>query len=271
MESNVIQRQYDDVIAKHYDQDPQSVTQGSLNRAKDQLGNEGVLQAFLPPLKVLDLGMGTGLFLDNLRQFSSREIQPHGLDISSGMVELAQQKLPDLVAHVDDAANLEDYFQDKLFELISTHLVTGFVPIAHLAPRIHAKLADGGYWSFVGGTSAGYPECQKKANNRVLQFLFGGKKAQFEGLICPEDESEVVSTMKQAGFKIVDSVVFRPGLWFGNYDEFMEYAYHGGWLTPFVEEIGLQNAGRTVQGILNKFVFPVRDHHEIVITLARKE
>ena len=50
----------------------------------------------------------------------------------------------------------------------------------------------------------------------------------------------------------------------------MDYAYHGGWLTPFIEEIGLHKAKRWQRAVLNKLVFPVVDHHNIVLALARR-
>ena len=58
MESAVIQRQYDDVIASQYDQDPQNTTGNSLNRALDHLESEGILSGALPAMKVLDVGHG---------------------------------------------------------------------------------------------------------------------------------------------------------------------------------------------------------------------
>ena len=64
MEAAVIQRQYDEVISLQYDQDPQNTTADSLERALDHLVAQGLLDAALPRLRVLDVGMGTGMFLE---------------------------------------------------------------------------------------------------------------------------------------------------------------------------------------------------------------
>ncbi len=270
MESAVIQRQYDDVIARQYDQDPQSTTSNSLNRALDHLEVDDVLSGVLPTMKVLDVGMGTGMFLEKLRTRSKRMIEPFGIDISQQMAAIARTKLPDLMAAIDDGANLDQHFCDEPFDLIATHFVTGFVPIEHIAPRIFAKLAPGGVWSFVGGTTTGYPELQRRAAHPLLKLLFGAKSPDLQGMICPNNEREIVAVLEVCGFEIVTSETYEPKLNFPDFDDFMEYAYHGGWLTPFIEEIGLHKARRWQKFILNKLVFPVVDHHHIVLALARR-
>jgi hypothetical protein len=270
MESALIQRQYDNVIAGQYDLDPQNVTGDSLDRALNHLRDAHVMNGILPPLRVLDVGMGTGLFLDRLRRVSDRAIEPHGIDISRQMVALAQQKLPDLVATIDDGANVDRHHNGENFGLVATHFVTGFVPIAHLAPRLFEKLVPGGYWSFVGGTTAGYRELQKRAAHPLLKLLFGGRSPDLQGMICPDNDQDVRKVLMQHGFEIVVSETFEPGLAFPNFESFMEYGYHGGWLTPFIEEVGLHRCSRWQKAVLNRTIFPVRDHHSIVIVLARR-
>lgn len=270
METTAIQRQYDCVIADQYDQDPLYVTGSSLDRAMSQLQNEELLIELLPALRVLDIGMGTGMFLQKLRSHSARRIVPHGIDISHRMLEIAQQKLPDLTAAVDDGANIDQHFCDEFFDLVSTHFVTGFVPIEHLAPRIHHKLNQGGCWSFVGGTSEGYDELQRRASNPLVRLMFGGRTPSVQGMICPENEQAVVRVMQQSGFEILAAETYEPELRFADFDAFMQYAYHGGWLTPFIEEIGLHRIRPWQKLVLNKIIFPVVDHHRIVLVLARK-
>ena len=73
MQSTLIRRQYDEIIASHYDFDPQSMIGDSLDRAlgqvERQLGENG-------SLKVLDVGVGTGRFVEKLR--ASRAVEPMG-------------------------------------------------------------------------------------------------------------------------------------------------------------------------------------------------
>ena len=267
-----IQRQYDDVIAQHYDADPQGVTAASLSRAIDQLDDEKLLmfRPALPALNVLDLGMGTGMFLDQLIAKSYRTIDPFGVDLSANMAEIAQQKIPHLHSCVDDAANFDDHFPGQSFDLICTHFITGFVAMEQLAPLIMKRLAPGGYWSFVGSSKVAYPALRQRATNPLIRMMFGGAKLSLDDMLCPTHEGDLRQKFENSGFDIVDTKTFEPSLLFRNMAEFMEYAYTGGWLTPFIEDLGLQNAGKTTRRLLNTFVFPVRDHHSVLIGLARK-
>src|SRR5262249_38668078 len=152
------------------------------------------------------------------------------------MIDVARRRIPDLVPAVDDAANLDDHFQSLSFDLISTHFITGFVPLSVLAPKVWGKLISGGVWSFVGGTKAGFPSMQKKAAALPLKkLLFGGSKLEVDDHVCnPADQDEVARTLKENGFTVCECETFCPNLRFSNFDDFMEFAYYGGWLTPFL-------------------------------------
>jgi SAM-dependent methyltransferase len=271
MHANLIQRQYDEVIAAHYDLDPQGLIGDSLDRALAQIQEEAITVAVDTPLRVLDIGMGTGRFLEKLSSESERPIQPFGLDVSARMIEVARTRLPDLVAAVDDAANLDAHFPPEAFDLVSTHFVTGFVPAEILAPKIWSRLAPAGHWSFVGGTKAGFPELQNKADSKALQWVFGGKTLAVDDLVCnPANRADVVGTLERHGFVIRACETFEPPVSFANLNEFLEFAYYGGWLTPFVAALGLHKTNAMVRALMNTFVFPMRDHHNIEIALAQK-
>ena len=272
MQTDTIQRQYDEVIAQHYDLDPQNVTGDSLDKAVEQLQSTENLKQAESALRILDVGCGTGMFCERLRNEAGMSIDPYGLDLSQAMVDIAGERISDMKLAVDDAANLDDHFQDVSFNIICTHFMTGFVPIDVLAPKIHNKLDEGGYWSFVGGTMGGFPNLQKKADLKILKMIFGGKSIDTPSLVSnPQDEADVVQKLQSHGFEVCQSETFQPEVNFANFDEFMDFAYRGGWLTPFVEKLGLHKLNRTSQAILNKLAFPIKDHHSIVLALARKQ
>jgi SAM-dependent methyltransferase len=271
MHTDLIQRQYNDIIAPHYDHDPQSVTSDSLDRAVAQFLRQQPAGANGTPLKVFDVGMGTGLFLQKLQAGLGHSIQPFGLDLAEKMIEVARAKIPDLRAVVDTAANLDAHFPTESFDLISTHFITGFVPASVLAPKIWDRLEKGGHWSLIGGTRQGFPALQAKANSRILRWMFGGKKLEVDHMVCnPADRAELVHTLEQSGFVIRECETFRPEIRFANLNEFLGFAYYGGWLTPFVEALGLHQARAMLRLVLNTFVFPIKDHHCIEVVLARK-
>jgi SAM-dependent methyltransferase len=272
MQANVIQRQYDEIIASHYDFDPQSVIGASLTRAVGQLERHEGAAGKEAALRVLDLGVGTGRFLEMLLAYAGPRIQPFGLDISQSMIDIACKRIPDLVPAVDDAANLDAHFPELSFGLICTHFITGFVPMGLLAPKIGDKLETGGLWSFVGGTKEGFPALQKKARGKLVQWLFGIKTVDVGGMVCnPVNEAEVVDTLERNGFAVRACETFCPSLRFKDFNEFLEFGYYGGWLTPFLEEVGFHKAPPMLRTVANALVFPVQDHHRIVIALAQKK
>jgi SAM-dependent methyltransferase len=269
MMTQTIRRQYDEVIAHHYDQDPQAVLRTSLDRAADQIRQHLPLSG--ERLRVLDVGVGTGLFLARLRALGGPRVEPFGLDLSEKMIAIARRRMPDLVAAVDDAANLDAHFPGRSFDLVCSHFITGFVPLAVLAPRIRERLAPGGYWSLVGGTMAGFPALRARANAKSLRWLFRGRTLDIDELACnPAGLDEVVQTLQANGLEVCAGETFEPALSFRNFQEFMDFAYRGGWLTPFIEALGLHRAKALTRLLLNLFVFPAHDHHSIAVVLARK-
>jgi SAM-dependent methyltransferase len=266
-----VHRQYNDVVAPYYDLDPQELTGRSLSRAIQQLTDQRFLEGRTGRPRVFDVGMGTGLFLDKLKALSRGRIQPFGIDLAEKMVENARRKIPDLIAEVRDAARLGDCFPGQSFDLVCTHFVTGFVPMSVLAPQIRDRLDEGGCWSLVGGTKAGFPVLQAASRNRILRSLCAASAPQLDDvLLNPADQGEVVATMQANGFEVLEAETFEPALEFPDFDAFMEFAYRGGWFTPIVEAAGLHKAGALTRWLLNRLVFPVKDHHSIVIALARK-
>ena len=103
-----------------------------------------------------------------------------------------------------------------------------------------------------------------------MKLLFGHGAPDLQGMICPNSERDIIEVLKKNGFEILMSETFEPELKFPDFASFIEYGYHGGWLTPFIEEIGLHKAKRWQQAILNRLVFPVVDHHSIVLAVARR-
>jgi SAM-dependent methyltransferase len=223
------------------------------------------------PLKVFDVGMGTGLFLELLREETDWPLNPFGLDLSERMLASARVRVPGLAAVVDDARNLDAHFPDEAFDLIATHYITGFVPIDLLAAKIHDRLAPGGCWSLIGGTKQGFPVLRQKADSKLLRKMFRGRTLDLDDLVCnPTDRTAVEQALSDAGFALRACETFEPQLRFANLSEFLEFGYYGGWLTPFVEALNLHKANRLLRLVLNTCVFPVEDHHEIVIALAQK-
>ncbi len=271
MSTQTIHRAYNDVVASHYDLDPQGVIGRSLNYAVDQLQKEGFLAAANESLCVLDIGMGTGLFLGKLKEIAGDQIVPFGLDLAENMVENARKRIPDLTGAVGDAARLDEFFPGQQFDCICTHFITGYVPMSVLGPKIRDRLQPGGYWSLVGGTKMAYPALQAKGHSQLLRWLSGaGSRKVDETVLNPANLQDVADTMEAHGLDVRFGETFRPDLEFKDFDQFMTFGYRGGWLTPLIESLGLHRAGPVQRWLLNRLVFPVADSHNIVIALGRK-
>lgn len=269
MHNNTIQRQYDEVIAPHYDLDPQSVIGRAFDIALRQIRRHQHYDAEVP-LNAIDLGIGTGNFLKRLRAHLP-QLQPFGIDVSARMIDLARNRLPDLLAAVDDAAHLDRHFTDESFGLVCTHFLTGFVPLGVLAPKIRQRMPEGGLWSFIGGTRAGFPVLRRTAHRWPVRWLVGQGSLRVDEVVCnPADGAEVVRTLESNGFVVRACETFAPRLRFANIAEFLAFAYYGGWLTPFIEAMQLHKAGALTRTLLNSLVFPVQDHHSIEVVLAEK-
>ena len=137
--------------------------------------------------------------------------------------------------------------------------------------RIFSRLKPGGCWSFVGVTSAAYPKLRHAAQSMLVRLIFSKRRRlDLSGLITPDDAAAVVGAFAEQGLEVCSVETFEPQLDFKNFDEFMAFGYRGGWLTPFIEDLGLHKAKPSVRRLLNTFVFPISDHHKIAIGLARK-
>jgi SAM-dependent methyltransferase len=269
MQAEAIQRHYDEIIASNYDFDPQNVIRDSQRLAIRQVLRHVPGGPARCGLRVLDLGVGTGRFLEQLNQ--QVDIEPFGLDLSQKMIDIARKRIPRLVATIDDAANLTEHFQAVTFDLVCTHFITGFVPMPVIASKLRARLDHGGYWSFMGGTRRGFPALQEAASSKLVKNLVDGPAVNVDDLICnPADQAEVLQTFRAHGFSVCECQTFEPDLHFKDLEEFLEFAYLGGWLTPFIEAFGLHRAGKLTRDALNAWLFPLQDHHTIVIALVRK-
>ena len=112
---------------------------------------------------------------------------------------------------------------------------------------------------------------QAKAQSRLVRWLYGaGSRTLEDVLLNPVDRDEVVRTMERNGFQVCEAEVFEPAVDFRNFDDFMEFAYRGGWFTPIIDALGVHKAGPIMRWLANRFFFPIHDHHRIAIVLAQK-
>ena len=64
------------------------------------------------------------------------------------MLEIAHRRIPNLRSSVDDAANLDQQFREDLFDLVCTHLITGFCALEAPCSKNLGKTPSGGVLVF---------------------------------------------------------------------------------------------------------------------------
>ena len=104
-----------------------------------------------------------------------------------------------------------------------------------------------------------------------MRLAFGGNRLAVQEITCnPAGREELVELLPRNGLEIAAGETLAPPVRFRNLEDFLEFGYRGGWLTPFVAAVGLDRAGWLKRKLINLLCFPIADHHEIEIILARK-
>ena len=157
--TTTIHRAYNDVVASHYDLDPQGVIGRSLDLAVRQLQSEDFFGPAWPSSAISRYRHGDrAISWRSSWTCPGDQIVPFGLDLAENMVENAREPAPqpDRGWWATTVRSMY-YFPGQQFDCICTHFVTGYVSDAGvLAPKIANRLRPGGYWSLVGGTKAAY-------------------------------------------------------------------------------------------------------------------
>ncbi len=227
MSTATVQRAYNDVVAPYYDLDPQGVTGDSLDRAVLQLRQHHAFDD-AAPFRVLDLGHGHRAVprqAQGPRRRADRPVRPR--PGSENMVENARRKLPDLIAEVDDAANLDTRISRAVLRL-------------HLHPFHHRLRADdacsrrksgiASKTAATGRSSAARWEPIRCCRPRPARAWSAGGSAPArepvnELVLQPGQLCGGRADAEAHGFDVCVAETFEPALAFRDFDEFMEFAY----------------------------------------------
>lgn len=268
---DIIKRQYNEIIAPNFDMDAKGIYASTYQKGITQIQKTNILKS-QTPLKVLDVGIGTGSFLEQIFLLYESEINFFGIDISEKMLDIAKKKIPNLITTVDNAINLEHHYIGQSFDLICSHFVTGYVPMRELAPKVWNLLDEGAYWSWIGQTMASYPNLRKIEDSLTSKLIYwiSGNSIDDDCVSSPQDHSEVIEILEENGFEVSQIETFEPKIDFANLDDFLDFGYYNGWLTPFIEQIGIHQASKMLSLMINILLFPIHDNQSIEIALARK-
>ncbi|UYQ63071.1 class I SAM-dependent DNA methyltransferase [Streptomyces peucetius] len=153
--------------------------------------------------RVLDLGCGTGL--PTARQLVDAGFEVVGIDLSSGILELARQHVPEASFHHLDIADLKPGGPADLgrFDAIAAFFSLLMLPRAEIPVAlgtIHHLLAPGGLFTL--------SMVEADVDNRAIPFL--GKTIRVSGYL----REELRKVVEEAGFEILKetSYTYAPAI-----------------------------------------------------------
>lgn len=143
-------RQVHDHVARSYRSDHEIIsakTQAAL------LALEAVWEAWPDPARVVDLGVGDGDLLQELRRRCPKALTPTGVDISPAMLALARQRLPDLHTIEVSATEASSRLPAASFDAAFAHFILAYVPLPDVLREAARVLAPGGVLSLATSTN----------------------------------------------------------------------------------------------------------------------
>ncbi len=254
---------YDQFVADHFDEDQFKIYEDARKIALAQI--EGHLTH--PNPRVLDLGMGTGEWLSKLTE-RFPQAQLTAVELSQKMIQIARHKLSQRNLSIEIFHKDVNEFTSKLcghpIDLMSIHFVLNYVDRKRLIPEAYQTLDSGGLFSVASSTHGSFPFLHELAKNFLSTEQI---KAQY---LIPEDLEELEGDLTSVGFEIVERRLFRKPLTFTDFNHFYHFAMHSGWLADPVFLKHMTQGDLDTYREFGKSLFPLSDHFESVIVLAKK-
>lgn len=257
-------------IARTYDHDWASLYAQSRKTSAEQLlraacGKRSIGSA-------LDLAVGTGSFYEDLAPDFKIE-RRYGLDISAGMLEVAQSKLDGEICLIRDSAlNAEAHVPPASQDLVLCHYLFSYVDPAEVLPLAHRLLKPGGLLSLATSTRRSLQELHRGRFQRTGRLL--GVQRALERAFTPADHPGAVSALERHGFEIVDSVLQRQPVVFRSFADVRAWGLDSGWAAGYLDgRLGWRvHAARlafAAAEALMRDLYPVQATSEVSIILGR--
>jgi ubiquinone/menaquinone biosynthesis C-methylase UbiE len=228
-------------------------------------------------IRILDLGVGDGKFLQNLRtHFPNAEM--YGFDVSKEMLKIAQENLDFHAIHAS-AANADRCLPLHLQDLVLAHFINAYVPMDKLFQQAQWMTKANGYFSFITSTYESFPQSQAQlanyvASDSILGNLVGHYyKSVVAKTTVASGREEIIQQMQHFGFHIVEEQRIVIPIEFKNINDMAEFGIDGTWFlnsianSPIPKQFFIERLKRFFNKI---FTFPYQDEHIIDILLVKK-
>lgn len=192
------------------------------------------------PVRVIDLGVGDGAFLEMLRVLPQR-FEFTGVDISPAMLEVACKRVP-MVPIVASATRAADHAPAGAFDLVVAHFILAYVDPRPLLEQARRLLAPGGVVSLVTSTNnAAIPLREqlerlfRHSCNPIRRIWAAAIDRAMERSFVPEDFESFLPLISEAGLKVAGRQSLRFPVVFRNEAEGFQSCIEEGWTVNILQ------------------------------------
>lgn len=230
-----------------------------------------------PHYKVLDLGVGNGAFLKQLRQ-NMPLADFTGIDISMEMLKHAREALP-LTTIETSATEASNYLPHHSQDLVLAHFINAYIPINTLFNEANLLTRANGHFSLITTTYDSFPIAQQQlanfiAEESLLSSIVGHYyKAIVKNTTVAASEEVLLRSFVDHQFQVVEHQRLHIPITLNNIDELALFGIEGTW---FLNSLSMRMLPKTfliqrLKRLFSKiFTFPYQDTHIIDIVLAKK-
>jgi ubiquinone/menaquinone biosynthesis C-methylase UbiE len=230
-----------------------------------------------PHFKILDLGVGDGAFLSELKKIMPKA-DFTGVDLSSEMLKHARKALS-LITIEDSVEKAHHYLPAHSQDLILAHFINAYIPIDTLFQEAKLLTRANGYFSMITTTYDSFPLAQQQLANFIAEDTLMSSvvghyyKSIVKNTMVAASEAELLSSFKEHQFTIVKHERLSIPITLNNIEELAEFGVEGTWFLNSLsvrmlpKNFLLQRLKRLFSKI---FTFPYHDVHVIDIILAKK-
>ena len=230
-----------------------------------------------PHYKVLDLGVGNGCFLQQLKH-NMPLADFTGIDVSIDMLRHAREAL--LLTTIETSATEASHFlPHHSQDLVLAHFINAYIPINKLFKEAKLLTRANGHFSLITTTYDSFPLAQQQlarfiAEESLLSSIVGHYyKAIVKNSTVAASEEELLLSFAEHQFEILEHQRLHIPITFNNIDELALFGIEGTW---FLNNLSIRMLPKTflvqrLKRLFNKiFTFPYQDTHIIDVVLAKK-
>jgi ubiquinone/menaquinone biosynthesis C-methylase UbiE len=230
-----------------------------------------------PHYRVLDLGVGNGLFLNKLRPLMPLA-DFTGIDVSKEMLNHAHENL-NLTTIETSATEASRYLPHHSQDLVLAHFINAYIPIHTLFNEARLLTRASGHFSLISTTYDSFPIAQQHLANfiskeSILSNIVGHYyKAIVKNTTVAANAEELFQAFTDHQFQIISHQRLHIPITLNTIDDLALFGIEGTW---FLNSLSIRMLPKNfliqrLKRLFSKiFTFPYQDTHIIDVVLASK-